>query len=71
MLSYVLVIILFLHALFSPAHTVILRINGFGEAFLEAIFVILSLFAVPVCIKELVQLRVIIPFWRRKNNEED
>jgi len=66
-LSYMLVVILFLHALTNPIHTVVIRINAFGEMIPEAIAVFLSFIAVPFFVIELVKKGVWKPFWRQKD----
>ena len=69
-LSYVLVIILFMHALFNPIHTVVIRINAFGEMIIETIALLISFVAVPMFLYDLIREGVIKPFgcdkWMKK-----
>ena len=64
--GYVVMLIIFISAMFSPAKTVVIRIDAYYEAYIEAVLIVLSFFCVPAFIREVVRKRIVIPFWMRK-----
>jgi len=64
--GYVAMLIIFMSALFSPEKTVVIRIDAYAEAYIEAVLMVLSLICVPFFIREVVRKRIVVPFWMRK-----
>lgn len=65
-MGYVAMLIIFLNAILSPAKMTIIRIDAYSEAWFELAMMAVSLFCVPMFIREVVRHRIVVPFWMRE-----
>ena len=67
LLSWILVVILFVKAFFNPHHAVIIFINNFYEMWVEVVVIVLSFFFVPYFMFHANKVGLIRFFWQRRD----